>query len=70
VGLRAVATLIDLVLLSIIGYVLASSGGVSATGFNLGGAILRLADRLAGYYVVLEARFGWTLGKRPSACGS
>lgn len=66
VGLRAVAALIDLVLLFVVGYALAGvTGGTTASGFNLQGGpfFIWLAITLA-YYIVLEARFGWTIGKR------
>ena len=66
VGLRAVAALIDLVLLSIVGYALASmTGGTTESGFRLAGApFFAWLLVTLGYYIVLEQRFGWTLGKR------
>ena len=66
VGLRAVATIIDTVLLMVIGYVIAVfTGGTVQGGFHLSGgpAFLWLFVALV-YYIVLEARFGTTLGKR------
>ena len=65
-GLRAVATLIDTALLFVAGYVLASfTGGTTEGGFLLTGApaFLWFAIALA-YYIVLEALYGATLGKR------
>lgn len=66
VGLRAVATIIDTVLLFVAGYFIAmASGGTTASGFNLEGAPAFLWLFIAlGYYIVLEAQFGATPGKR------
>jgi uncharacterized RDD family membrane protein YckC len=66
VGLRAVATLIDMVLLSIVGYAFAAMfGSTTATGFNLQGLPFLLWLVITfGYYIVLEKQFGWTIGKR------
>ena len=66
VGLRAVATIIDGVLLGIVGYAFsAMAGSTTATGFNLAGAPFFAWMLIAfGYYIVLEAQLGWTLGKR------
>jgi uncharacterized RDD family membrane protein YckC len=66
VGRRAVAIIIDTILLCILGYVIAMfTGGTTETGFNLQGgpAILWFAIALV-YYVVMEATSGATLGKR------
>ncbi len=66
VGLRAVAVIIDTILLFIVGYVIALvTGATTESGFNLQGgpAFLWFAVALA-YYIVMEARFGWTLGKK------
>ena len=66
VGLRAVAVIIDTILLFVVAYVIAlGTGGVTGTGFQLTGGpmFLWLAIALA-YYIVLEGRFGATLGKR------
>lgn len=65
VGRRAVAILIDMVLLFVVGYVIAlMTGGTTASGFNLEGgpAFLWFGIALV-YYVVMEARSGATLGK-------
>jgi uncharacterized RDD family membrane protein YckC len=65
VGRRAVAIIIDSVLLFIVGYVLAiATGQTSEGGFNLQGgpAFLWIAIALA-YYIVMEATSGGTLGK-------
>jgi len=66
VGLRAVAIIIDMILLSILGYLIAAfSGGTTADGFQLEGTPALLLFVLGlGYYVVMEAQFGWTVGKR------
>jgi uncharacterized RDD family membrane protein YckC len=66
VGLRAVATIIDSALLLVVGYVLALfTGNTTATGFNLSGGPFFFWLLIAiGYYTVLEARSGQTLGKR------
>jgi uncharacterized RDD family membrane protein YckC len=66
VGLRAVATLIDMIVLGIVGWAIAgATGATTPTGFNLvgGPAFLWFFTGLA-YYVVLEANWGATLGKR------
>ena len=66
VGLRAVATVIDTVLLMVVGYLIAMfSGGTSAAGFQLQGVpfFLWLVIALV-YYIVMEAQFGATAGKR------
>ena len=66
VGLRAVATIIDTVLLMVVGYVVAMfSGGTTAAGFQLQGApfLLWLVFAIA-YYIIMEAQFGATIGKR------
>jgi uncharacterized RDD family membrane protein YckC len=65
VGWRAVATIIDLVIVYILGYLVALVlGGTTASGFELQGApalIWMLLSLL--YYVGLEATLGATLGK-------
>ena len=65
-GLRAVATIIDTALLFVIGYVLAVfTGNTTEGGFNLTGAPAFGWFAIAlGYYIVLEALYGATLGKR------
>jgi uncharacterized RDD family membrane protein YckC len=66
VGRRAVAVLIDSVLLFILGYFIAmATGGTTSEGFNLHGgpAFLWLGIGLA-YYIVMEAMSGATLGKK------
>jgi uncharacterized RDD family membrane protein YckC len=66
VGRRAVAILIDSVLLFIIGYVIAlATGGTTQDGYNLmgGPAFLLIGIGLA-YYIVMEAKWGATLGKK------
>jgi uncharacterized RDD family membrane protein YckC len=65
VGWRAVATIIDLVVVFILGYLVALVlGGTTATGFELEGApaVLWMLLSLL-YYVGLEATWGGTLGK-------
>jgi len=62
---RAVAVLIDSILLGVVGYVIAAvTGSTTATGFDLAGGpfFLLVAIGLA-YYVVMEATRGATLGK-------
>jgi len=65
VGLRAVATLIDLILLCIVGYVIAAmTGSTSADGFNLAGAPALIFFLIAlAYYTVFEVLSGATPGK-------
>lgn len=66
VGLRAVATIIDVMILGVIGYVVAMfTGGTTNDGFELQGAPAFLLMLIGfAYYIVLEAQFGWTVGKR------
>ncbi len=65
VGRRAVAVIIDGILLMIVGYALAQvMGGATATGFDLQGGPAFVFFAIAiGYYVVMEATTGQTLGK-------
>lgn len=66
IGVRFVATIIDTIVLVVIGYLLAMLTGMTTpSGFNLQGgpALLWFLIGLA-YFVVLEAEFGWTVGKR------
>ncbi|HUQ29863.1 MAG TPA: RDD family protein [Usitatibacter sp.] len=65
VGRRAVAIIIDMIVLGIIGWILAMFTGMSTPeGFNLvgGPAFLWFFIGLA-YYVVMEKQWGGTLGK-------
>jgi len=65
VGLRFVAVLIDSIILSVFGYLLAAvTGGTTAGGFELQGGpffIFSLTGLL--YYILLEGFLGGTLGK-------
>lgn len=65
-GIRATAVIIDLVVWAIIGYVIAvATGQTTGSGFELEGgpaALWYLAFFV--YYVVLEAEFGHTIGKK------
>jgi uncharacterized RDD family membrane protein YckC len=65
VGLRAVATIIDGILLGAIGYAIAYwTGSITADGFDLnGGPFFALAIIALAYYIVLEAWLGATVGK-------
>ena len=65
VGRRAVAIIIDTILLGIVGYLIASvTGGTTEMGFNLtGGPGLLFFLVVIGYYVVMEKTSGATLGK-------
>ena len=66
VGRRAVAVLIDAVPLFIVGYIIAFvTGGTTRDGFDIQGgpAFLWFGIGLA-YYIVMEALWGATLGKR------
>ena len=65
VGMRAVATIIDVIVLWILGYLIAIvTGQTSEGGFNLQGGPAFLWFALSFlYYVVLEAQLGGTLGK-------
>lgn len=66
VGRRAVAVLIDAVPLFIVGYIIAFvTGGTTRDGFDIQGgpAFLWLGIGLT-YYIVMEALWGATLGKR------
>jgi uncharacterized RDD family membrane protein YckC len=63
VGRRAVAVLIDSILLFVVGYLLAiGTGQTSQSGFNLAGGPALLGIGLA-YFIVMEATRGATLGK-------
>lgn len=65
VGRRAVAVIIDSILLAIVGYLIASvTGGTTSDGFNLsGGPALLLFIIAMAYYAVMEKTSGATLGK-------
>jgi len=65
VGRRAVAIIIDMIVLGIVGWVLAlGMGGASSEGFNLSGAPALIWFLIAmAYYVVMEVQMGGTLGK-------
>lgn len=65
VGRRAVAVIIDSILLGIVGYLIASvTGGTTAEGFNLVGAPFFLLLLVSfAYYIVMEKTSGATLGK-------
>lgn len=66
VGRRAVAIIIDSILLFIAGYIIAfATGATTRGGFNLEGgpAFLWLLIALA-YYIVMEKTSGATLGKK------
>ena len=65
VGRRAVAIIIDSILLGIVAYLVASvTGGTTAEGFQLSGAPAFLVFLVAmAYYVVMEKTSGATLGK-------
>jgi len=65
VGRRAVAIIIDMIVLGIIGWVLAMAlGGATSDGFNLSGAPALIWFLVAlAYYVVMEVQMGGTLGK-------
>lgn len=65
-GIRAVAVIIDLVVWAIIGYVVAvATGSTTGAGFELEGvpAFLWYVAFFV-YYIVLEAQFGQTIGKK------
>jgi uncharacterized RDD family membrane protein YckC len=65
VGRRAVAIIIDMIVLGIIGWVLGMAlGGATSDGFSLSGApaLIWFVVALA-YYVVMEVQMGGTLGK-------
>ena len=65
VGRRAVAIIIDSILLGIVAYLVASvTGGTTSEGFQLSGAPAFLVFLVAmAYYVVMEKTSGATLGK-------
>jgi uncharacterized RDD family membrane protein YckC len=65
VGLRAVATIVDTVLLGAVGYLIATlSGGITSDGFELKGGPLFLCLIIAiAYYIIMEALVGATIGK-------
>ena len=65
VGMRAVAVIIDTIVLFIVGYAIASfTGDTTSEGFELTGApAFALILIFFMYYIVLEATLGATLGK-------
>lgn len=66
VGRRAVAVIIDTILLMVVAWLIAAmTGGTTAEGFNISGApaFLMFAIALA-YFIVMEKTSGATLGKR------
>jgi uncharacterized RDD family membrane protein YckC len=65
VGLRAVAGIVDTVLLGAVGYLIASvSGGITSDGFELkGGPFFLWLIMAIAYYIVMEAVIGATIGK-------
>jgi len=66
VGLRAVAVILDTILLGFVAYLIARyTGGVTETGFTLQGGPFFLWLLIALiYYIVMEARWGATVGKK------
>lgn len=66
IGIRAVAVIIDFVIWVLIGYVIAlATGSTTGAGFDLQGlpaAIWFLSFWV--YYIVLEAEYGQTVGKK------
>jgi uncharacterized RDD family membrane protein YckC len=66
VGRRAVAIIIDSVLLLVLGYaVAAATGGATSDGFAIhGGPAFLWFGLVLAYYIVMEAMWGATLGKR------
>jgi len=66
VGRRAVAVIIDSILLFVVGYVIAAAtGNTTEAGFHMQGAPAIVFFAIAlGYYIVMEAMSGATIGKR------
>ena len=66
IALRAVAIIIDMILLFVVGYLIAVlTGGATASGFSLqGGPALLWFALVFAYYIVMEAQYGWSVGKR------
>ena len=65
VGLRAVAMIIDMIIIIITGYVLAMfTGGTANSGFDLqGGPAFLWLLIVLGYFIVMEVQQGGTVGK-------
>ena len=65
VGWRALATVIDTILLAVVAYGIAwSSGSTTKAGFELhGGPFFLLILIILTYYIVLEGLLGATIGK-------
>ena len=65
VGVRAIASIVDMIVLGIVGYVVAlETGGMTDDGFQLSGGPFFLVMLIwLVYYVVLEALWGGTIGK-------
>lgn len=66
IGIRFVAVFIDAVVLFAVGYLIAiPTGMTTGTGFDLQGAPAFLWFLIGiAYYIVLEAQYGQTIGKR------
>lgn len=66
VGKRAVAVIIDSLLLGVIGFALAMmTGGRTGTGFELeGGPFFLFLALSLGYFIVMEKTSGATIGKK------
>jgi uncharacterized RDD family membrane protein YckC len=66
VGLRAVAAIIDSIILTVVGYLIAAAtGNTTGAGFHIQGVPFFLWMLVSiGYYVAMEGRWGATLGKR------
>lgn len=66
IGRRFVAQIIDVVVLFVIAYVIAlGTGDTTGTGFNIQGGPAFLWFAIgAGYFILLEGKYGQTVGKR------
>ena len=66
VGRRAVAIIIDSIILCVLGYIIAMfTGGTTSAGFSVTGAPALILFLIAlAYYVVMEVTSGGTIGKK------
>lgn len=66
VGIRFVAVVVDTVVLFVLGYLIAAlTGSTTASGFSMQGAPAMVWFLVGlAYFVVLEAEYGQTVGKR------